>query len=514
MAGPRGDDAYSPPYLAKFFHQFPHLNISLHFVNSTFDPDSDIYLESLGILGSLPAAWLILTLLVLLIYLLTRCCDRKPRPRHSIVVLKWTLAAFTLLCCTAVGFDLYGNDDVHNALVQFIAAARSIDDIITGVKNQTNSIETTLNRQVEPLLTDLSDVFDIPVANQTARGLLLDALFNVQRNMSTALTSTQDISRPLQDVSLRNTIDLVQTAETIRWPLTMAILSILLVFCVVLLFGVACHSRCALITFSVFGLFAVIISWLMASLYLATSVALGDLCVAPEGFLEREAVSPVKVEILTYYIRCETHSTNPFTQRIIQGQRSVKAMISGINLVAKMAKELYKPSELNPKLDILTTAITSVDRLVSGLATLLDCKHLHRQYLNAVRNVCDLGLYGLSYMLIASLAAGFFFTVLVWVDSHTWIYIRKRRDYLQVDEQDPFLPPSAASQAIAARTLRSQGDGRSTREEKSQHSSHHEPAGIGSHEPSSGGPAMLGPNHGQYATLSKQCKTLESSDFY
>lgn len=32
-----------------------------------------------------------------------------------------------------------------------------------------------------------------------------------------------------------------------------------------------------------------------------------------------------------------------------------------------------------------------------------------------------------------------------------------RSDYLQVDEQDPFLPPSAASQAIAARTLRGQG---------------------------------------------------------
>lgn len=32
-----------------------------------------------------------------------------------------------------------------------------------------------------------------------------------------------------------------------------------------------------------------------------------------------------------------------------------------------------------------------------------------------------------------------------------------RRDYHQVDEQDPYLPPSAASQAIAARTLRGQG---------------------------------------------------------
>ncbi|PSN35143.1 Protein tweety-2 [Blattella germanica] len=61
-------------------------------------------------------------------------------------------------------------------------------------------------------------------------------------------------------------------------------------------------------------------------------------------------------------------------------------------------------------------------------------------------------------------------------------------------------------------------DGRSSREEKSQHSSHHESGlhggGGSEHYGSSGASAMLGPNHGQYATLSKQCKTLESSDFY
>ncbi|PNF23203.1 hypothetical protein B7P43_G02726 [Cryptotermes secundus] len=302
--------------------------------------------------------------------------------------------------------------------------------------------------------------------------------------------------------------------------------------------------------FSVFGLFAVIISWLLSSLYLATAVALGDLCMSPDGFLEREAATTPKADILNYYIRCDQSRTNPFFQRLRQGQNAVKEMSSNLVTVARIAKELYKPADLHPKLDVLTTDINQVDKLATGLSTLLDCKNLHRQYLNATRSVCDLGLYGLSFMLAASVAAGFFFTVLVWVDSHTWIYIRRRRDYLQVDEQDPFLPPSAASQAIAARTLRSQGsygstgyfrhhhhsphhhhhtppptppypgtlDGRSSREEKSQHSSHHESglhSGGGSeHYGSSGASAMLGPNHGQYATLSKQCKTLESSDFY
>jgi predicted permease len=93
-------------------------------------------LQSLGILGSIPAALLILTLLVLLVYLVTRCCDRKPRHRRSIVLLKYCLAVLALLCCGAVAVGLYGNDDVHNGIVQLVAAAKNIDDSIASVRNQ------------------------------------------------------------------------------------------------------------------------------------------------------------------------------------------------------------------------------------------------------------------------------------------------------------------------------------------------------------------------------------------
>lgn len=61
------------------------------------------YLQSLGILGSAPAALLILSLFGLLLYLLTRCCDRKPRTAHSIRSLKVALSMVTILCCGAIG---------------------------------------------------------------------------------------------------------------------------------------------------------------------------------------------------------------------------------------------------------------------------------------------------------------------------------------------------------------------------------------------------------------------------
>ena len=69
---------YTPTLWSVLLHQVPHVNITFHRLeDERFRPDSELYLESLGIIGSVPAAWLILTLIVLLIYLLTRCCDTK-----------------------------------------------------------------------------------------------------------------------------------------------------------------------------------------------------------------------------------------------------------------------------------------------------------------------------------------------------------------------------------------------------------------------------------------------------
>lgn len=94
------------------------------------------YLQSLGILGSVPAALLIISLFGLLLYLMTRCCDRKPRTAHSITSLKVTLSVVTVLCCAAIGLGLYGNDDLHNGLLDVLTAGRKVDTLISQVKNQ------------------------------------------------------------------------------------------------------------------------------------------------------------------------------------------------------------------------------------------------------------------------------------------------------------------------------------------------------------------------------------------
>ncbi|XP_018335202.1 protein tweety isoform X2 [Agrilus planipennis] len=526
-----GDDAYTTPTLAWLLHSLPHLNVTLHRVNSTFDPRSPVYLESLGILGSIPAAWLILTLFILLIYLLTRCCDHKTRTAKSISALKVTLAVVSVLCCAAVGLGLYGNDDLHNGFTELLAEGRQVNQLVARIRNQTEAIDRQFLIHAKSQLVELSDVFDEPTHNQTALKILAFYHRMAEQNNTQAMNAAADIRSPLEGINLEPKILIGEKIEAIRWPFTMAVLSVLLVLCVVLLVGVARHSRCALIAFSVCGLLAVIASYLMASIYVASSVALGDLCTAPDRFLEEEASPGLPREILHYYTSCERARANPFTQRLREAKAAVEGMRAALNYMRKPTIELFPRRMLEPIFSSLLNQVNEADSVITSLTTLVDCRALNSHYLMGARALCNVGLWGLSLMLMSAMLAGLLMTVLVWVDSHTWIYIRKKKDYQHVMEgSDPYLPPPAASQAIAARTLqRSQGDGCDKRTPDCRgggvggglgvgigtgaHLSHLRGHTLGRlpshhHEP------LSGPNNGKYATLSKQCKTLESSDFY
>lgn len=181
---------------------------------------------------------------------------------------------------------LYGNDDLHNGLLEVLQAGRKVDNLVSSVRNQTTILETTLTQKIRPQLIELNDLFEqYAIANQTASEMLLNALESVQQNVTIAANSAGDIRRPLMGIYMSNYLSKGDQWELYRWPGTVALLALLLVLCAVLLVGVARHSRCALILFSVCGLLAVTGSWLMSGLYLSTSVAVGDLCMDPAEYL-------------------------------------------------------------------------------------------------------------------------------------------------------------------------------------------------------------------------------------
>lgn len=217
--------------------------------------------------------------------------------------------------------------------------------------------------------------------------------------------------------------------------------------------------------------------------------------------------------MVRYYLVCEMARVNPFTQRLRESQRSVVAVRQGLASLDRIASSIFNnPSKmfdsnffcsfdynlinvlclntgLQPTLKSLTAETNAAERVLNSLTALVDCRAVRAHYLAGARALCDAGLLGLALLLLASALAGLLFTILVWVDSHTWIYIGKklelfhdfvsflflnfslisvlisRRDFAG-DEHAPFLAPSSssgggtliASASAGSRTLpRSQG---------------------------------------------------------
>lgn len=121
--------------------------------------------------------------------------------RHSLMnfLLSFAIANVLPLHCV---LGLYGNDDLHNGLLEVLTSGRKVDNIISMVRNQTHKLENTLSNNIQPQLAELRDIFDGPASNQTALSQLILSLTNVQENVTAATNAAGDIRRPLMQVTM------------------------------------------------------------------------------------------------------------------------------------------------------------------------------------------------------------------------------------------------------------------------------------------------------------------------
>lgn len=92
---------------------------------------------------------------------------------------------------------LYGNDDLHNGLLDVLQAGRKVDNVVSSVRNQTYILENTLTMKIQQQLTELEDIFDSKTNNQTALSQLQQALAVTKGNVTIAKNAANDIRRPL-----------------------------------------------------------------------------------------------------------------------------------------------------------------------------------------------------------------------------------------------------------------------------------------------------------------------------
>ncbi|TDG39417.1 hypothetical protein AWZ03_014162, partial [Drosophila navojoa] len=382
---------------------------------------------SLGILASIPAGMLILSLLGLLLYLLTRCCDRKQRKPSAQRCQSCSLVIITLMTCAAIGLGLYGNDDFHNGLLQAFSSGRKVESLVLNLKQETETIKRDLETKMAS--HKVQDMVEKPQYNQTAVMLLIETSRLVRENTSRAVTSLDNMvlyfmktKGSENETSLMGILHLGDLYESIRWPATLAFLTLLLFLCTVLVIGVARRSRCTLIFFSVSGLFCIIICWLLAGIYLASSVAAGDFCMRPHEYMCRQVGmrSPY-----VYFLNCGT-LRNRFILRLNESRDLVERARESVEMMQRMSQDTYPRIDIQRTLNAMDNDLEETKRNLTNLSATLDRRAIDRHYAEALHGLCGGGLLGLSLMMVAGLLTAFLLTILVYADSHAWIYLSKR----------------------------------------------------------------------------------------
>lgn len=241
------------------------------------------------------------------------------------------------------------------------------------------------------------------------------------------------------DLLLKSLIDEYEFYELLRWPVTLGFLTFLLFLCTVLVIGVARSSRCLLIFFSVLGLFTVAICWLLSGIYLAVSVGVADFCVAPNQHI----CTQQRLQYI-FQSNCGTSGTNHFVIRLSNSRDSLDMAKRSLDSVEDIGRRLfpthnvggrvenlhhvldYSINVLNSKRNIFKIWILLKIFISLDLTYMLDTREIQMHYGNATKSFCHAGLFGLALMMIATIATALLLTILVCVDSHTWIYLTKR----------------------------------------------------------------------------------------
>lgn len=91
-----------------------------------------------------------------------------------------------------------------------------------------------------------------------------------------------------------------------------------------------------------------------------------------------------------------------------------------------MSRDLYPRVEMGATVEQIDGELNESRFVLSDLITMLDRRAVDRNYESAMKGMCEGTLLGLAIMTVAALATAFFLTLLVCVDSHTWIYLSKR----------------------------------------------------------------------------------------
>ncbi|KAM6164755.1 protein tweety homolog 2 [Rhynchocyon petersi] len=428
---------YIAPWWVVWLHGVPHLDLRLQPVDSTFNPRDASYQESLLFLGLVAAVGLALNLLFLAIYLIYLCCCRRddggPTKESGSCCITWTAVVAGLICCAAVGVGFYGNSEINDGVYQLIYSLNNANHTFSGIDNLVSGTTEKMQLDLEQHLARLSEIF-------AAHGDYIDTVKFMQQMADTFTTELSEL--PMWEGVAAELTEMASEAsyvEYYRWLSYLLLFLLDVVICLMACLGLAKRSKCLLASMLCCGVLTLLLSW--ASLAADTIAAVGtsDFCMTPDTFILNTTQSQISTEMTRYYLQCSQGMSSPFQQTLTVFQRLLTTMQMQVSRLLQFAVPHFPTSEKD--LQEVQLLLNSSEASIHQLTALLDCRGLHKDYLDALTGICYDGVEGLLYLGLFSLLAALAFSTVICMGPQAWKHFTTRnRDYDDIDDDDPFNP--------------------------------------------------------------------------
>lgn len=413
---------YQVSWLTSLLHSFPHLDLTLQIVNSTFNLENAKYKESLIVWGAVPVLWLLVTLMIFLLYFCYRCCQQDVEKDRRLPCLQWSMAICAFLSCCAVGVGFYGNEDAHRGMQHLVEAAEDAVYIIARMKNQSIQLQRNINDTIAQGVDGMKRSYDnhpeVNVDIRTEMHSHTDQAFRYARDV---LHHVFDINRRAGRVDLTAFVRYTREYGVYRWIATLLGLSWLMILCLELFLGIGRSSKCLLLLFCAFGIFSLVLCWLSAGLHLLTSVGVADLCVSPHLFFHGLMSEHIERDVMNYYLKCDINViSNPFKDALQHASDNIKEANVSLNKALTLANIFIPTNELNSPVHDVYHGLGKALETLMHITELAGCTNLHKDYIGAMEGICNIALPGAVLLLLSLGMTGLLFAILVIIASRAW----------------------------------------------------------------------------------------------
>ncbi|XP_033755066.1 protein tweety homolog 1-B-like isoform X1 [Pecten maximus] len=433
-------ETYIKEWFVDILHQFPHVDFSFKTVNSTFKPDSISYREAVFFLCSLPVIWCVIFLLLTSCCLCLQCIRKPPQKTDKSTCLRVSLFIIIFLSIGILTPGFYGNEQTSKGVGKFVEAVKDTNETITEAVDTLGTLNDLAKSISERSVLALENVIR-QYTNESVRTSLESLTNDITEAAKKARGDVASIRLATPNITLYYIVQDTTDYEFYRWIGTVVALCFTLGVLLLILIAIWQKSKCIVMLSIFIGFLTLLVIWGSAGFYLGGTVAGADLCYDPDLFVENVTSQKVDRAIVKAYIECPLGSTDPdmFSQNIKMARDAVTQANNTLYKIKAIVKPFNIPQLMEPMRRV-AEELEYCSGNITVLAEDLDCREIHKNYIQAVQGICNTSMLGLVFILLCLPVSGLMFILTMCLLPRFWRLIGKKRGYRPVDDADPFCP--------------------------------------------------------------------------